>query len=448
MKNILDKTAARGINEAEIYYLDSIKEEIKFENDMLKAVSTSQNSGAALRFVKDGRMGHVASSNLDDIDRIVDNALEVSNFSPLKEFDFAKNSKLQAKDYGSPKIWDIPMEKLIEDGRRAVEIIKKHDPEVQVSASFAKIRDNVRVLNSNGVDVECRKNRFSAAVVCKLIKETSFIEVGKADNNLTGKYDIEAFAEESIRQLELSKKDFTVGTGKMPVILSPLAVSEVLLTLQLGVNGLMVERGISPLKGKIGERMLSEKFTLIDDGTWDNGDSSMAFDDEGTPSQKTVLFQNGILKSYLHSLKTAAKLGFEPTGNGLRQQQLFVSKKYDANPAPDTTNLIMEGGKVKLDDMIKDIHQGVIIDHIMGIFMNNLLNGDFAGSIGQGYLIKDGKTVGRLKNAAINENIYNIFLNNIVELCDMPERTAFLGSIGSHLFPYVMLKDINIAGKK
>jgi PmbA protein len=164
MKKILDKAAARGIDEAEVYFNDSIKEEIKFENDKLKSVSTSQNSGIALRFVKDGRMGHVTSSNLDNIDKLVENALEVSSFSPVKEFDFAKDKGFIAANYGSPKIWDIPMEKLIEDGQKAVDMVKRYDPEVQVMVNFLKGSDYIEVSNSNGVDVGCKKDKFTAGV--------------------------------------------------------------------------------------------------------------------------------------------------------------------------------------------------------------------------------------------------------------------------------------------
>ena len=117
-------------------------------------------------------------------------------------------------------------------------------------------------------------------------------------------------------------------------------------------------------------------------------------------------------------------------------------------PHPDITNWVMKPGNVKYKDMVSEIKDGIIIDNIMGIFMNNLENGDFAGNIGMGYVIKNGAIVGRLKDATINANIYDIFLNNIVALSDTSYKASFFDFIGTHLYPYIMLKDINISAKK
>ena len=216
----------------------------------------------------------------------------------------------------------------------------------------------------------------------------------------------------------------------------------IFLTLYTGLSGAMIEKGVSPLCGKIGEKIFDERITIVDDGTLKDGIYSMPFDDEGTKAQKTVLFENGVLKSHIHSLRTAEKLGCAPTGNGLKQANSSSGKALGAIQRPNISNWVMTPGNIAYEDMIKDIKDGVIIDEIMGLFTSNLLNGDFAGNIGTGYLIKDGKIVGRAKDAAINANIYNIFNNNLVGIGDKAIVTD-----GHHL-PYIMLKDIYIAGKK
>lgn len=443
MKYVINKALQMGVEEGEVFYLNSIKEEIGFENNQLKTVNTSQNSGVALRGVKNERLGYVTSSNLENTEGMIENLIEVTNYSPNKEFNFSPNKNLEQKDYGSDDIWNISMERLIEDGQKAIEIINKYDNEVLVNIDFSKEKQEINIVNTNNVDLHYKKDMFNAVIGANLIQGTSFIQCGVSEKNGSGKYDIYAMAEKTIEKINLAKKESSFEPGNKTVVFTPEALTEVFLTLQMGINGGAVARGISPLCNKIGERILSDKITIIDDGT-----TSMPFDDEGTEAQRTLVIRNGVLNSYIHSLKSAAQLGQRPTGNGLRNQDLFTHKKYDSAPVPDITNWIIEPGNVKYEDMIADIKDGVIIDNIMGIFMNNLVNGDFAGNIGMGYAIKDGKIAGRIKDAAINANIYDIFLNNVVALSDKTYKCSLFGFIGTHEIPYIMLKDINIAGKK
>jgi PmbA protein len=219
-------------------------------------------------------------------------------------------------------------------------------------------------------------------------------------------------------------------------------LSQILSTLYQSLNGTMIEKGVSPLCGRIGENIFDDRITIIDDGTLRDGVFSMPFDDEGTRAQRTVLFEKGALKSYIHSLRTAEKLGQTPTGNGLKHTGMMSTKSLDAMQRPNISNWTMTPGNIAYEEMIKDIRDGVIVDDIMGLFTSNLLNGDFNGNIGIGYLIKDRKIVGRIKDAAINANIYYLFKTNIVGLSSESYYAE------GHRFPYIMLKDIYIAGKK
>lgn len=447
MKNIIDKVIEAGAEEAELYYLNDIKEEITFENNKLKTVNNSQNSGVGVRAVKDGKMGFVTSSNLDDINKLAKNAIEVTTFSPKMEFGFACKAEMPHINLSSKKIWDIPMDNFIKDGERVIDKVKKYDDSILVNVTFNKEKRETRIINTNGLDAEYEKDNFNVFVQGNLIEGSSFINCAVSEKNKSGNYNIEEMAERIIKDISIGRKNCDFEAGSKSVILTPTVLTQVLLTLQRGVNGNLVEKGISPLCGKIGEKIFDEEISIADDGTMEEGEGSMAFDDEGTPAQKTVIVENGVLKSYLHSIKTATKLGYNPTGNGLKNEKLFLTKKYDIMPHPDITNWIMSPGNVKYEDMISEIKDGVIIDDIMGIFMNNLENGDFAGNIGMGYVIKNGKIIGRLKDAAINANIYDIFLNNIVALSDKLYRASLFSCIGTHMYPYIMLKDINISSK-
>lgn len=442
MSKFLDKLISKGIVEGEAYKLEKVRQQITFENNKLKTVKTSQNSGVAIRAVVDGKMGFITSTNLDDVDKVIENAISVARVSDNREFDFSKPLEYENMELKNKKIWEIPEEQLIEDGTRAIEELTKYDKDLMTYISFNKEKTEITIENTNGVNACYEKDVLEVNLFANMIKGTNFIFCGESKSSLSEKYDIREMADRAREKVNILKVTATFLPGNKSVILTPDAMSMILLTLHQGINGSMIEKGVSPLCGKIGEKIFDDRITIVDDGTLKGGVNSMPFDDEGTPSNKTILFENGILKSYIHSLRTANKLGQTPTGNGLKHAGLIPSKVLDAMQRPNVTNWIMEPGNIPYEDMIKDIKDGVIIDDIMGIFMNNLLNGDFSGNIGIGYAIKDGKIVGRVKDAAINANIYDLFKNNIVGLSDKVYNAQ------GHFLPYAMLKDVYIAGKK
>lgn len=451
MGNILEKAVGRGIKEAEVFYLDSLHEEVVFENSMLKTVKKSQNSGAALRIVKGERMGFASSTNLTDADKLLDNAEAITKYSEQKEFGFAKKADCNDVNVKNDKIWDIPDEKIIEDGYRAIEAIKKYDNEILTNIKFLREKQKVILQNTNGVDSSYDKDILSTTLTCNLTEGTNLLQCYSVENGLKEDCDIYQLAEKTIEKIKLSRNNCSFDSGEKTVIFTPKFLGEALLTLQVGLNGMPVSMGISPLCNKLGERIFDERITIIDDGTMEGGCGSMPFDDEGVPAQRTVLIEDGVLKSYIHSLKSAEKLEQAPTGNAFKRSPIAYSKEIERIPQPSVTNMIMKPGNTKFEDMIADIKDGIIIDYLMGIFMNNLMNGDFSGNIGMGYVIKNGKIVGRVKDAAINANIYEIFNKNFVGLSDSLHSVSPFGdfiSIANHRLPYAMFKDINVTVKK
>jgi PmbA protein len=442
MSKLIEKIINKGATEAEIVELDKVVREITFENNQLKAVKTSQNSGLALRTVVDHKMGFTSSTNVDDLDKVVDNAISVSKFSGPKEFNFSSPSEYENMELTNNKIWEIEEEQLIEDGVHAIESLKKYDKEILTYLSFSKEKTKIKLENSNGVKASYEKDILGTNVFISLIDGTNFIYSGEFHSSLSEKYDLDSMLDKIKEKVTLLKQTPNFEPSNKNVILTPNAIYMIFLTLYAGLNGSMIEKGVSPLCGKIGEKVFDDRISIVDDGTLKNGIYTMPFDDEGTKTQRTVLFENGILKNYIHSLRTAEKLGYAPTGNGLKHARGSSIKALSAIQGPNISNWVMAPGTIAYEDMIKDIRDGVIIDEIMGIFTSNLVNGDFAGNIGTGYLIKDGKIVGRAKDAAINANIYQILNANLVGISDKVYNTD------GHSFPYVMLKDIYIAGKK
>lgn len=208
----------------------------------------------------------------------------------------------------------------------------------------------------------------------------------------------------------------------MPLIFAPL---------KRGINGKLVYEKASPLFSKLKTRIVSPMITIIDDATYSFGISSRKVDAEGIPSRKNIIVKNGILESFIFDLRTAKLMQTETTANAARE--------YDSLPTPSTTNFIVEPGELSLEDAIKDIKEGLIIDQVIGAGQSNVLMGEFSVNLDLGFKIENGKIKGRVKDAMATGNAYHL-LNNIVGI---GRESRW---IGSTFTPFFYFSKINITG--
>jgi len=253
--------------------------------------------------------------------------------------------------------------------------------------------------------------------------------------------------DEAIEDFRNGRTNVNVTGGPTTVVLTPRAVADVMLTMNYGVDGSIVERGISPLAGKLGETIFDERVSLYDDGLMESGYSTALFDDEGVPMQRTALIENGVLRSFLTDLRTAAKLDLPLTGNGLKLKRLIQTKELGKMPTTEITNWEMAGGETPYAELLAGVSDGVIVDSIMGIMMGNLVAGDFSGNVAFGLKVEGGKIVGRVKDTMIAGNIYKLLKDQLVDLSSEVTRVGLMGFIGSHHYPHLLLRDVSISSK-
>ncbi|MDO8092873.1 MAG: metallopeptidase TldD-related protein, partial [Candidatus Brocadiales bacterium] len=204
-----------------------------------------------------------------------------------------------------------------------------------------------------------------------------------------------------------------------------------LATFEVGCNGKVVQKGASPLAGKLGEKIIDERVSIYDDSTIDYADGSFPFDGEGTPAQKTPLIENGTLKNYIYDLQTAGMMNAKSTGNGARG--------FASQPAPGCTNIIIEPGDMAFEDMIADMKQGLLVEQVLGGGQSNVLAGEFSVNIDLGFLIENGEIIGRAKDCMIAGNAFDIF-NNIIALGNKAEWH------GSTKLPHFYFRALNVVG--
>ncbi len=183
--------------------------------------------------------------------------------------------------------------------------------------------------------------------------------------------------------------------GTFPVILSSSAGGTMIHeACGHGLEADLALAGMSAFAGKLGQRVAGEGVTIIDDGTLPHKRGSAAVDDEGQPPQRVVLIEHGILKQYLQSLKTARRMGVEPTGNGRRES-------YRHLPIPRMRNTFLAAGLEAPEAILRDLDRGLLVTH-MGGGQVDTVTGNFVFQVTEGFWVEQGEIQYPVKNATLS----------------------------------------------
>ena len=154
-----------------------------------------------------------------------------------------------------------------------------------------------------------------------------------------------------------------------------------------GLEGDFNRKGSSTFSGRIGSRVASKGVTVVDDGTLPGRRGSLNIDDEGNPTQRTVLIEDGILKGYMQDSHNAHLMGVAPTGNGRRESFAHL-------PLPRMTNTTMLAGDKSPEEIIKSVKKGIYAVNFGGGQVD-ITNGKFVFSMSEAYMIEDGRSLTR-----------------------------------------------------
>jgi TldD protein len=185
--------------------------------------------------------------------------------------------------------------------------------------------------------------------------------------------------------------------GQLPVVLSSEAGGTMVHeAIGHGLEADLVQAGTSVYQGRIGETVASELVTVLDDATIPFARGSFSFDDEGTPAQRTVLVEKGILKGYMYDRLSGMKDGCASTGNGRRES-------YRARPIVRMTNTLIAPGESNPDEIVRSVANGLFVRR-MGGGQVNTVNGNFVFEVSEGYLIENGVVGEPVRGATLTGN--------------------------------------------
>ena len=439
--------AARGkVDNVDALWRREEQTTVAFESGRLKAAGISEEAGINLRVLANGRMGVAGTTAAKpDPKEIVERARASAELGEIVELAFpsAAADSLPAIPTFFDHTANASLAELIRMGRLLVERLSR--PDCQINVAVQREVADTAVGNSAGARGEYRATGIAVTADLTRIAGDDVLMVYDqyVGADIPTDADLEALVRSIETRLSAALNIVTPPEGALPVVFTPAGLAAVILPLEQALSGKTVLQGSSPLAGKIGATLFDERLSIEDDPLKPGRPASRPVDDECVPSRCTALVELGKVGRFVYDLETAARAKTESTGNGRRgvfgkphigyTNIVFrMSDGVGARHAVPQPPLDIGGG------LIGDIDDGLIVDDLIGVGQGNVISGAFSHPVGLAYRVQRGEITGRVKDAAVAGNAY-----------DLLKRIGGFGRdgrwLGSRWSPSLLLDGVSVA---
>ena len=400
---LIDK-AISNYDDGELFVEEVVSENLLFDDNKIKNANYDEDKGFGLRVIKGDSVGFAHSSELTK--KALHKALEsVKNLEKGKNLNRNKTLKTNKSLYTDENpIELVKFEKKVSLLGKINDYARSKDTRVkQVSITIAGNFQKIEVFRDNGQFFDDLRPLVRLNVNITL-ERNGMVENGSY--GFGGRYTYDDFFNENTwkKAVDMAYKQAIVRLSAIPapageqtVILGP-GWPGILLheAIGHGLEGDFNRKKTSVFANLVGKQVASKQITIVDDGTLKNRRGSLTIDDEGTPTQNTVLIENGILKNFMQDRLNARLMNISPTGNGRRES-------YSSIPMPRMTNTYMLNGQYEHEELIKSTKNGIYATQFSGGQVD-ITSGKFVFSASEAYLVKDGKIDRPIKGATLIGN--------------------------------------------
>ncbi|MBX7113354.1 MAG: metalloprotease TldD [Myxococcaceae bacterium] len=431
MEKLLATAMAKGGDFAEVYVERTVSTAVTLEENKVKSAQGGLSQGVGIRVISGAKVGYAYSDDLDEaaLRRAAQTAALIAKGSGA-EIAFNVSRRPQPTFYRVEQALsgvDVSDKvALVVQANRAAHTFDKRVK--QVIATYADQTKNVWVCNTEGhlaSDIQDLA-RLSTHVVAegkKGERRTGFYGGGgRVPFSHFDTFTPEQVAREAARQAVATLGAVDAKAGPQTVVLAP-GWSGILLHEAVG-HGLeadFIRKGTSLFAGKLGQKVASDKVTVIDDGTMANARGSLNVDDEGNAPQFKVLIERGVLKGYMYDKLNARLMGQAPTGSGRRES-------FKHMPLPRMTNTYLAPGEETNEEIIRGVDKGIYCAHFGGGQVD-ITNGNFVFEVSEAYEIEKGKLRRPLKGATLI-GVGPEALKNVSHVGNDPKPDPGLGTCG------------------
>ena len=431
-ESILKKLSDK-VDHVEVYMEREESTDVDILNDKINHAKEENIIGLGIRVIKDQKQGFASTTNLNRIDDTINQAInniKINNRDENLGIIECTNNYPKVEGLYDKKLENIDLEEAIDYSKTLIELTQEKGCN-PTAGGYGVGRSEVRIINSNGVDVSEETTSCGASISVNVEDNDVVSSAYYYDVSHNKNLDLEMVANKATQLALDSRNAKPTETRDTPVILNHTAAVSLLNTFFSALNSENKQRGRSKFSNSLGEQVASENFTLTDDGTIPEALHSSLFDDEGTPTEKTILIQDGILENFIYDTYHARKDEDDvtTTANAVRSG-------YSSVPSVGFTNLKLD---FKESTPLEDIQRGVIVDSVMGAHTTNPITGDFSVEALNAFEIKDGSIDNPIKKAMISGNIFDIMKNAVA----VEGETRQLGSC---ITPRILADNLRIIG--
>ena len=421
---LLELAQRSQVDAAEVLQSRSHSRPVFFEANRLKELQSSESEGTALRLWRNSRPGIAVAYGSVDPQTLVDRALSLSELNDPETIEMSEGKPISYADDGEA----VSVEQMLTWGTDAIARVREVYPDVLCSVDCDCELESTRLINTLGLDSTHKDTSLYCAMSVDWVRGDDFLTASDGQTQRSHLDPVE-IANRIIQRLDWAKENVEPCTGRVPILFTSKAADMLWGTFYGALNSKRVIEGSSPWSEHRGQQVIHEAITISQEP--DIGPFSCPFDDEGTPTQRLVFIQNGVLQHFYCDRTTGRRLGQQTTGNGFRPS-------LGSYPTPGLFNLLIQPGDRSFMDLIGDLEDGIIVDQILGGGAG--ISGDFSVNVDLGYRVKKGQVVGRIKDTMVAGNVYTA-LKQAIELGNDAEWN------GSCYTPSLIVEGLSVTGR-
>ncbi len=440
--DVIRRAMQGGATAAEAVAMDGSEFSTVVRLGEVETLKESGSKGIGVRVFFGQRAASTYSSDLspEGVKQMVDSALALAKITSEDPFagipEPAQLGKLEGDlDLYHEDVYSLSTADRIDYARRAEKAAMDVDPRITNSegGTFDAAIGYKVLANSHGFIGDYQRSYCSVSAVPIAQVEGSSMQrdywysVANSLKKLESPEEVgQIAAQRTLRRLGARK----VKTAKVPIVFERTVAGALVGHIFEAVNGDAIYRSASFLAGKLNEKIAGDNINVVDDGTMRGGFGTSPFDSEGVPSRKTVVVENGVLKSYMLNTYTAKKLGLQTTGN--------ASRGLAGTPGIGPGNFFLQPGAKSLQEIIGDIQEGLFVTEFLG-FGVNLVTGDFSRGA-SGLWIQNGEFAFPVEEITVAGNLKDMFFN----ISEIGSDLEFRSSIAS---PTLRIDGMTVAGE-
>lgn len=434
----------KGFKDQEIYYVENKNIEISVYEGQIDKYNISEDGGLSYRGIVDGKLGYAYTERFeeDTLDMLVSEAYDNAKVIEVEDEVFLHDGSgnYQSINSFNPELSVVPMQEKIDFMLSLETDLKASDSRIKNLSynSYDEVESFRWIKNTKGLDVKDKVN-YCLAYAMPVVEADGDTRtgIGYDISNDFYKLSKERIVEEASKEALSLLGAKPTKSQKCPVVIKNETFAQ-LFSAYMGIfSAERVQKNLSSMSGKLNTLIASEALTLFDNPHLPLGLSSSSFDAEGVATQMKPIIEKGVLKTFLHNLKTANKDGVVSTGNASK-----ASYKGTVGIAP--SNLVIQPGETHFSDMIAGIEEGLYLVSLQGLHAGiDTISGDFSLQC-HGFEIRDGKVGRPVSQITVAGNYFELLKD--IEMFSDDFRFSIMSSdyTGS---ASVKIKSLSISGE-